>query len=393
MLDFVSLHKLLDDMVIDQKTVHRNYREKISLAHQTLVDSAIQWKALVEKIEKSRTSWLLADDLHEPFDRCYPAPMRPEQITVVATDGSQIFPDHHELSACYLINIGTVVLHYGTAERPILTNHPQLFYTEEDTYREWNGRRVPVNTELISALRGAFEIQELSLFAKRFASDQRQVVGLTDGTLILWILEGKPIEFQKEILNFYFSSFEQLKSLCIPFFGYISHPTSADVVNVLRVALCPENPTNCDRCPYKNQQSELPCEPIAGVTDAMLFASILESGERSPTVKSQSEILKQYGDHIVYFFYLNVGSEIVRIELPKWVAQDAALLQRVHAIAYDQAQKGQGYPVSLSEAHEQAVIRSSEREQFYRLLENLYIREGLEVNLSRKVLKKRNVAI
>lgn len=393
MLDFVSLRKLLDDMVLEQKTVHRNYREKVSLAHDTLIDWAMQWKQLVEKIEKSRTSWLLAEDLHEPFDRRYSPPMRPEQFTIVATDGSQIFPDHHELSACYLINIGAVVLHYGTGERPILTNHPRLFYTEQDTYREWNGRRVPVNTELISALRGALEIQELSLFAERFASDQRQVVGLIDGTLILWILEGKPVEFQKEILNFYFSSFELLKSLHIPFFGYISHPTSADVVNVLRVALCPENPTNCDRCPYKNQQTELPCEPIAGVTDAMLFASILEPGERSAPFKSQSEILKQYGDQIVYFFYLNVGSEIVRIELPKWIARDAALLQCVHAIAYDQAQKGQGYPVSLSEAHEQAVIRNNEREQFYRLLENLYVREGLEVNLSRKVLKKRNVSI
>ncbi len=89
----------------------------------------------------------------------------------------------------------------------------------------------------------------------------------------------------------------------------------------------------------------------------------------------------------MYFFYLNVGPEIVRIEIPKWVAKDVALLQRVHAMAHDQAQKGQGYPVSLSEAHEQAVIRSSEREQFYRLLENLYIQKGLEVNLSRKVLK------
>ncbi|MDY0095100.1 MAG: DNA double-strand break repair nuclease NurA [Candidatus Vecturithrix sp.] len=393
MLDFVSLQKLLDDMVRDQTIVHQNYREKFALAHQTLVDWAAQWKVLVEKIGKSRTSWLLAEDLCEPFDCCYPLPSRPEQFTVVATDGSQIFPDRHELSTCHLINIGTVVLHYGTGERPLLTNHPRLFYKEDEIYREWNGWRVPVNADLISALRGAYEIQELSLAAEQAAHDHRQVVGLSDGTLILWILEGKPREFKKEILNFYLSSFEQLKSLCIPFFGYISHPTSADFVNVLRVALCPENPTNCDRCPYRNQQAELPCEPIAGVTDAVLFASILSPGERSSIFKSQSEILKLYGEHTVYFFYLNVGPEIVRIEIPKWVAKDVALLQRVHAMAHDQAQKGQGYPVSLSEAHEQAVIRSSEREQFYRLLENLYIQKGLEVNLSRKVLKKRNVSI
>lgn len=393
MLDFVSLHKLLDEMVIDQKSIHRNYRDKLALAQSTLDEWTAQWNALLEKIRKSRTSWLLADDLHEPFDRRYALPDCPEQISVVATDGSQIFPDRHELSPCHLINIGTVVLHYGTGERPILRNHPQLFYKEQDTYREWNGRRVPVNAELISALRGALEIQELSLAAEEAAADHQQVVGVTDGTLILWNLEGKPREFQQEILTFYLTSFEQLKSLRIPFFGYISHPTSADVINVLRVALCPEHPTNCDRCPYKNQQAELPCEPIAGVTDAVFFASILQPGERSSIFQSQSDILKAYGEHSVYFFYLHVGSEIVRIELPKWVAHDPALLQRVHAAAHTQAQKGQGYPVSLSEAHEQAVIRGSEREQFYRLLENLYIREGLEVNLSRKVLTKRSVSI
>ncbi len=34
----------------------------------------------------------------------------------------------------------------------------------------------------------------------------------------------------------------------------------------------------------------------------------------------------------------------------------------------DQIRKGSGYPVSLSEAHEQAVVRASDRELFYDLL-------------------------
>ena len=305
----------------------------------------------------------------------------------------QIFPDRHELSACHLINIGTVVLYYGTGERPILTSHPLLFHKDQDMYREWNGNRIPFNGEMISSLRGALEIQELAKFAEDAANERRTVVGLTDGTLILWNLEGKPKNFQREILNFYLSSFEQLKVLRIPFMGYISQPGSADVVNVLRVALCPEHPTNCDRCPYRNDENELPCEPIAGVTDAILFASILRKGERSSVFKSRSEILQEYGSHTVYFFYLHVGWEIVRIEIPRWVADTPEFLDVVHTIAYDQAEKGQGYPVSLSEAHEQAVIRGNEREQFYRIIEQLYVREGLRVRISRKSFKKRNVNI
>jgi hypothetical protein len=218
-------------------------------------------------------------------------------------------------------------------------------------------------------------------------------MGLTDGTLILWNLEGKPRDFQREILHNYLSSFEVMKSSQVPFMGYISQPGSADVINVLRVGLCPEHLTNCDKCPYKGKNQELPCEPIEGITDAGLFAPVLQDGERSSTFKSSSAILDEYGIHSIYFFYLNVGAEIARIEIPKWVSQNTVLLDFVHAVAYDQAEKGQGYPVSLIEAHEQAIIRGNEREQFYRLLEQLYVRQGLEVSMSRKAFKKRNVSI
>jgi len=393
MLDFVVLQKQINEMVFDQKAARRSYDEKISIARATLAEWSSRWQDVVLKIEQSRTSWLLAAGIQGPLDRSYPLPARSKRLTAIATDGSQIFPDRHELSACHLINIGTVVLHYGSGERPLLTSHPILFYKDRDTYRDWNGKRIPVNGDMISSLRGAFEVQELATYAGELALEDRRIVGLTDGTLILWNLEGKPKDFSRDILTRYLTSFDQLKSLHIPVMGYISQPGSADVVNVLRVALCPDNPTNCDRCPYKGSDRELPCEPLAGVTDAVLFAAVLQPGERSPIFGSRSDILREYGSHAIYFFYLHVGQEIVRVEIPQWVAQQDDLLDVAHGAAFDQAEKGQGYPVSLSEAHEQAVIRGNEREQFYRLLEQLYVREGLHVTMSRKSFKKRHVTI
>ncbi len=393
MLDFVSLQQQIDEMVIDQKSTRRSYDEKITIARETLNDWSDRWRELLDKIAQSRTSWLLAGEIREPIHNSYPLPACPRPMTAIATDGSQIFPDRHELSSCHLINIGIVVLHYGSGERPILVSRPRLFFRDQEIYRDWNGNRLPVTSEIISALRGAFEIEELAEYAVQAAHEQRTTSGLTDGTLILWNLEGKPGDFQQEILNFYLTSFEQMRTLRVPLMGYISQPGSADVINVLRVALCPQEPTNCDRCLHKATDTELPCEPISGVTDAVLFAGPLRKGERSAVFRSSSAILSKYGVHAIYFFYLNVGREIVRIEIPKWVAHDPKLLEFVHAVAYDQAEKGQGYPVSLSEAHEQAVIRGNEREQFYRVLEKLYVREGLPVVMSRKSLKKRNVSI
>jgi len=393
MLDFTSLQKQLNEMVLEQKAARRNHSEKVTIAQEKLIYWSKRWKELSDKAEKSRTSWLLAADICEPLQSNYPLAACPKKMTAVATDGSQIFPDRHELSACYLINIGSVVLHYGTGERPVLTSHPMLFYRDNETFREWNGKRIAVSGEVVSAQRGSLEIRELAAHSEQAAKQQRKVVGLTDGTLILWNLEGKPRDFQREILHNYLNSFEVMKSSQIPFMGYISQPRSADVINVLRVGLCPEHPTNCDKCPYKGKDQELPCEPIEGITDAVLFATVLQNGERSSTFRSSSAILDEYGIHTIYFFYLNVRAEIARIEIPKWVSQNTVLLDFVHAVAYDQAEKGQGYPVSLAEAHEQAIIRGNEREQFYRLLEQLYVRQGLQVNISRKAFKKRNVSI
>ena len=61
----------------------------------------------------SKTSWLVAA-IHEPLNRTYGLPPRPETVTVVAADGSQIMPSHHEVVPAFLLNIATVVLNYGS---------------------------------------------------------------------------------------------------------------------------------------------------------------------------------------------------------------------------------------------------------------------------------------
>jgi hypothetical protein len=335
---------------------------------------------------------LLGGDLQAPLSTRVPVSERPESVTVAATDGSQIFPDRHEFADCYVLNVGKILLHYGTGERPLLTSTPRLFYREEDITWNLNGKRILATAEIVGFRRGAWEIQELAALAEQSAQEQRKTAAITDGTLILWSIVGKPPDFQQRILQQYLSSFDLMYDCQVPFFGYISQPSSTEIVNILRVGLCPENPTNCDKCPYQNDP-ELPCEPIEGITDADLFRNILQPGERTALFSSRSDILQQYGQHAVYFFYLHAGPEIARIEIPQWVAKHASLLEFVHTVAYDQARKGQGYPVSLAEAHELAVVRGAEREQFFRLLEQLYVRKGLEVTISRKSLKKRNVNI
>ena len=145
---------------------------------------------------------------------------------------------------------------------------------------------------------------------------------------------------------------------------------------MLRVALCPYDPANCDRYCATNEKRD--CDMVAGIQDRELFSSILSQRERSAVFISQSSIVrKHYGVHQVYFFYLRVDDEVARVELPRWVATDESLLNLVHALVLDQCQRGQGYPVALSEAHEKAVVTGADRENFWQLVDSSLIDEHL----------------
>ena len=89
----------------------------------------------------------------------------------------------------------------------------------------------------------------------------------------------------------------------------------------------------------------------------------------------------------------NIGNEIARIEMPGWVAQDEEMLKRVMSIIIDQCNKGNGYPVAVSESHEQAVVKGPEREFFFHMLTKMGITHNYRAAHSQKSLKKRFVSV
>jgi NurA-like 5'-3' nuclease len=116
---------------------------------------------------------------------------------------------------------------------------------------------------------------------------------------------------------------------------------------------------------------------VAGVRDRELFINLLAPGERSALFISPSKIVKRYGVHQVYFFYLRTDDEIARVEIPRWVAMDNNLLGLVHVLILDQCRRGHGYPVALSEAHEKAVVTNADKEQFWQLVDSSLVDEHL----------------
>ena len=391
-LDLSKIVNQITDMVASLK-LHRDERQQqLQHAVDILHSQSNNLELLEKKIEASKLTWLVAH-LVEPIDRRYQPQALPKEFTVIATDGSHIDVDRHQPTSCYLINIGGVVLHYGPRPDAVLDSVPHLYASDEElviTSPEMQGREQPIEGDLLGIKRGVEECKRLA----ELAADLPAVstgLGLIDGSLILWNLEGYP-DFVSDIMleKGFLTYLEQIRKLNkdreIPIASYISYPRSNDVVNALRVALCPRETVDSDKC-YECKTRE--CDFVAGVRDRELFSALLPSGERSALFVSPSKIQKRYGKNLVHFFYLKLDEETARIEIPQWVAQDEKRLNLVHTLVLDQCRRGQGYPVALGEAHEKAVITGTDRENFWQMVESSLIAEHLPTQGSAKSRSKK----
>jgi hypothetical protein len=394
-LDLTKVAAQVGSMVARLKAVGEERKKRLKHALSILHDKSIDLEPLKKKIDSSKTTWLVAG-LTNGLDPHYKVPSLPTDFTVIATDGSHIDVDRHKSTRCYLINIGAVVLGYGTQPEAFLDSFPSLYFGGEDLVIAPDGakgREQPIEGVLLGIKRAVEECHRLAELAAELPKGSSSLA-LVDGSLILWGLAGQVYpEFVTEALlhKGFLRYLEDMRKLNadrqLALASYISFPRSADVVNALRVAICPHDPPDCDRyCPNKARD----CDAVAGVQDRELFASVLGEGDRSALFTSQSSIVeKHYGGHRVYFFYLRVDDEIARVEIPQWVATDDSLLNLTHSLVLDQCRRGQGYPVALSEAHEQAVVTGADREEFWQLVESLMVDEKMPTPTSAKSFSKK----
>ena len=81
--------------------------------------------------------------------------------------------------------------------------------------------------------------------------------------------------------------------------------------------------------------------------------------------------------------------EVARVEIPQWTALNEDLLNLTHSLTLDQCHRGHGYPVALSESHEQAVVTGADRENFWQMIEASLVDEHLPCLSSAKSRSKR----
>ncbi|MHC5933707.1 DNA double-strand break repair nuclease NurA [Nostoc sp.] len=362
-------------------------RQRLELAQQHLKNAYECQQDLIDRQEKWRDRILFANATPiEPLETCIDISVPPKIHTVIATDGSQIAPNHHEIAYCYLLNIGRVVLHYGQNRHPLLDSLPEVFYRPEDLYmsRQWGIR----TEEWMSFRRTASETTVLAELACA-TKGEAPALAMVDGSLIYWFLEQLPMDARDRILPPILEAWQQMRDAEIPLMGYLSASRSIETMNFLRLLACPHPVPDCkSHCP--NQLEKVPCKIFEQLRDTSVWATRLKPGQRSTLWRSNSPILELYGDQTIYFCYVHVGTEIARIEVPAWVAENATMLDQALGLMLAQVQKGYGYPVAIAEAHNQAVVKGGDRARFFALLEQQMIKAGLKnVGTSYKEARKR----
>ncbi|MEN8171536.1 MAG: DNA double-strand break repair nuclease NurA [Chloroflexota bacterium] len=308
----------------------------------------------------------------DPLDKIYACPSLPQNITVLAADGSQINPDRHASIDFSLINVGAIQMQIGSPDPPLTTVRSKLLYHEKiDSSSNY------ITEELVALLR---DLHERTLLAELAEDIELPIITLTDGPLELWVGRdgvSTPRSFQEHFEE-YLNALRALQAVGASTAGYIDKPRGDLLIRLLEIALLPDDQLD---------QGGRDFRPFRGLTDTDLFTKILDSHQRSAVFAIQSRNAKKYEDSLaLHFFYLNVGQDqkhpaIVRVEIPAWVAYKPQMLDDLHAALIQQSQVlGQrGYPYLLHRSHEVAVVSLDEKRQVENMIALEFHKQGVSV--------------
>jgi len=360
-----------------------NHKNQFSLSFD-------EWKALVEsqnfidEIKKQHPNIPLSTWQNSLADFTKIEPLT-NHYTVFGIDGSQVYPDKHLLQIdCFLINTGYCCLDYAKQSKASLDSIPQIFHSKNLGLDDTSSL-----TDFVDLKREEleFEIAFKKSLEIRQSKIQKPFLCLFDGSLVFWHLESKKTNLKKYFLKKYLDWLNNFYEENILVASFLSLPKGRELINLVTAGTCNETTQAGMKIRTMINNSETP-------SDSDILENLLAENHRTTLLTSTSNIVKDYPEHLKpNFCYINIGQEIVRIETPAWIAKDMDKFNLICSMIKDQCIKGYGYPVALSEAHEQAVIKGPDRDLFYHLIYKKGINQKQKFVISQKNLKKRSMSV
>ncbi len=284
-------------------------------------------------------------------------PPPPPRATLIAVDGSQIYPNEFSPVHYYLTNIGIYVYPHGSEQTPEQYTYPELKFHRAHVHDKY-GRLIGSRT--VDDRRTILEMERLAAAAWQRRNDGLPLVALYDNRLMY--LPANDTDDSSELMKAFLTAMQRLHASGATLAGYIDNPhRSKRFIQLLYLM------SVADEDDLKAKRHELSkAGDLDGLGDRMFFEALLENGQRSALMVQNSPQNKDYHDYDpeleIAFFYLKVfnahDARVVRVDVPMWVARDKARVDVLHALLLYQCQL-QGrtpYPYAITRADELAWV-------------------------------------
>ncbi len=362
----------------------RDSEELVDKALQILKEKGSDLDFVRERIREVRDSdvsgYRGAAPLDAPYVEALEVPHEehpaPDIATIVAADGSQIYPDFHASSLYYLLNISTFIYYHGIGELPEQDTEPRLYYTDNYMYDET--RRI-ISNRTVNSRRTVAEIRALWEKTWVLRGIEGPVIALHDGNLLKFF-GGDDVADSGSLIKEYMGLLVGLQDNAASLAGYVDTPRSTYLIGLLHL-LDLEDDQIDDANLRQNGDLE-------GLIDVQVMEKFLQPGERSALMVQNSptnfEFKQHNSSHEIASCYINVSSghtpHIARLDMPMWVARDADAVHELHALVLSQCriQGRMPYPYALTRADELAYVSSADKNH----LEELVRRELMSNNMS-----------
>lgn len=386
-IDFQQIYTRIKEIGAGARERKKTLEERRKLARDLLSAYASELdalRAMVDAAKRADPNLRCALPLDEALASSYPPPASVKKATLthrvaalIAADGSQVNPDRHAAVQFCIINVGAIVMRSGSGAAPQIYTHSELLYGDD------LNTQTGLMTDGMVALRR--DLKERSQLEELSRGVDGAVVTFTDGPIELWSArDGEDAKAFADALDNYKSVLSRLQARGVITAGYVDKPAASLVIRLLEIASAGvgQDAVSSNLRDY---------HPLRGVSDRWLFGEksnpLLPPGHRSAVFGIQSKSEKDYqGALSLRFFYLNVGADghpwPVRVEIPRWVADEREKLDLLHAVLVEQCRMlgSKPYPYLLHRAHEVAVVSQEEKYQVEQMLAQELRRQDEEVD-------------
>ena len=329
---------------------------------------------IMTHIDEVGERWTGAIPSREPVNLIRPEPEQPDDVVVVAADGSQIYPDRHGLAEYALVNIGSICIEQDTNKPPSIKQDASIWF------------ELPDRSELefayddVTLINIQRDVAELGALAE-WASIQTgsETLLMLDNSLLLWLslrIDAKVSKSIDALLQEYMGHLDRIKQSGAALAGVIDRPRSANVTTLL------------SSLPNVGKQRD----EVHRIEDRRLYANVLPPGYRTAVFRHPSPLNRDFrtAGHEIHFFYLhtNEKDQVLRVEVPIWVSESPQLLDLVHGGILHQCTATEGYPYALIRAHELAVVTQDDRKVFNEIILNELQKHGIDRRISAKSQSK-----